>query len=457
MIFIFSQFSKNRDCLPYLNPRLSPNPIPSQRPQFKVLIKYKPITGQRITSELPPSPKQQNKPIMSTVMSTRPDVLSSSPLQKVPFEIFLCITDHLPLESALAFFLSCWNLKVRLGLDRFSKLDASVSKSKDNKIAFLELLAIDFPNSIVCVPCKRLHGMENMPRYNFLTHNLYQKSPRTPACVARDKRDATYLVSRLFGATAFKMAIKRHQLQPDCTQILSKMASTTPRTMSDCHHMRQQVEECRVINGHLMHRLQSVRLQDFPTVDRLKGIEPDTTCPHIDLEPVEEMMQYDAPGIKRCDKCRTEFVISYKDYYVFSRAVFLTRWKDLGPSPESDIWKEHVTVPGPMGLERLMVLMNLIRTMAPANLPAPNLLLDHIHGIQWRRGYELRYFFEKHERKPLVMEISPAFGDGAGFTFDKWMTSDAESDLLQGQTQDSKELGQDLPFFKGYTKARRRH
>ena len=62
------------------------------------------------------------------------------------------------------------------------------------------------------------------------------------------------------------------------------------------------------------------------------------------------------------------------------------------------------------------------------------------------------------------MEISSAFGDGDDFRFDVWMNSEAEWDLPHGQTQDSVEVGskdsivlpEDFPYFKGYTKTRRK-
>ena len=45
------------------------------------------------------------------------------------------------------------------------------------------------------------------------------------------------------------------------------MSKTTPPIVEDDGYMLQRVEECRIVNGHLMHRLQSVHLQGFSTGD----------------------------------------------------------------------------------------------------------------------------------------------------------------------------------------------
>ena len=450
---------------------------------------------------------------MSTIMSSRPLALSSSPLQEFPFEIFLCIVDHLPREAALSFFLSCWNLKHRLGTDRFSNLTTSVSNSKEHNIAFLELLAIDFPNAIVCVPCRRLHGMENIQRYDGLNanHDNYDMDGNLlpkPACVAQDSFDDTHLVSRLFGTAAFKMAIKRHQLRPDSMQIISKMSRTTPPIVEDDGYMLQRVEECRIVNGHLMHRLQSVHLLGFSTGDvpdeehrrvrswqtsiqgdrivtkelpgflkrcRPDGIEADIICPHIDLDVAQAMRRYEHPEIKRCNKCRTEFIINDGDYYN-RKGVFLTRWKDLGPSPESEIWKEHISKHNRMDILEKYVLLYKIhevdsaRKRFPAfhaNLRQPELIPElGQSSTSLGSGTQSEEHLEKLDGKRPIpsTEISSAFGDGEDFRFDEWLNTEAELDFPHGQTQDSMEVGskasivlpEDLPFFKGYTKSRRK-
>ena len=173
------------------------------------------------------------------------------------------------------------------------------------------------------------------------------------------------------------------------------MSKTTPPIVEDDGYMLQRVEECRIVNGHLMHRLQSVHLQGFSTGDvpdeehhrvrswqtsikgdhtetielpdfltrcRPDGIEAEAICPHIDLGVAEAMRRYEYPEIKRCNKCRTEFIINYGDYYT-RKGVFLTRWKDLGSSPESEIWKEHMSKHNRMDILDKYVLLHQIHAV----------------------------------------------------------------------------------------------
>ena len=184
----------------------------------------------------------------------RPDALSLSILNRVPLDILVYIMDYLSSESAVAFSLSCMHLKFLLGTRHFSKL------TSEDTLALLNLLAIDLPDHIVCFPCKRLHNMENLHRYNSSTYSagstkwhLYASLP-FPACVTKDRRDRTFVLTDLFGSTACKMAIKRYQ-GSDCTELLKLMSSKATKTNVVGNYVRQFKEECRVIRGCLMHRL----------------------------------------------------------------------------------------------------------------------------------------------------------------------------------------------------------
>jgi hypothetical protein len=44
-------------------------------------------------------------------------------------------------------------------------------------------------------------------------------------------------------------------------------------------------------------------------------------------------------GIRRFRECRTEYSIDFNYYNGHRRAMFFTRWKDLGPDPENKVWK----------------------------------------------------------------------------------------------------------------------
>lgn len=45
-----------------------------------------------------------------------------------------------------------------------------INSSTKDTLALLNLLALDLPNDVVCSPCRRLHKMENLPRYNSETY-----------------------------------------------------------------------------------------------------------------------------------------------------------------------------------------------------------------------------------------------------------------------------------------------
>lgn len=185
----------------------------------------------------------------------KPDAFTSPLLKKVPIEILLIIMDHLPLKSAVAFSLSCMYLKRNLGTQHLSRL----ASSTEDTLALLNLLVLDLPNCVVCSACKRLHEMENLRSYNSLTYSAGCTTPRyalshPPACVSKDRKNDSYVITDLFGSVAVNMAIKRYQNQTDCTELLKIMSRET-EIVDWGSHLRRYREECRFVRGHLMHRL----------------------------------------------------------------------------------------------------------------------------------------------------------------------------------------------------------
>lgn len=122
---------------------------------------------------------------------------------------------------------SCMHLKCLLGTRHFSELTSST----EDTIALLSLLALDVPDHVVCSPCKRLHSMKNLRRYNSCTAYQYADLP-FPACVTEDRNNRTSAVAQLFGATAFKMAVKIYHQQPANTQLLNIMSSKAAKTVT---------------------------------------------------------------------------------------------------------------------------------------------------------------------------------------------------------------------------------
>jgi hypothetical protein len=178
----------------------------------------------------------------------RPAALSTSILNKASVDILVYIMNYLPPESAVAFSISCMHLKYLLGTQHFSR----VTSSTEDTVALLNLLALDLPNHVVCFACKRLHKMQNLLRYNSATYGAgstthQYDSLRFPACVSQDRNNNTGTITNLFGATAFKMAIKRYHQQPECTKLLKIMSSKAAKTMEMGDYVRQFREECRIV------------------------------------------------------------------------------------------------------------------------------------------------------------------------------------------------------------------
>jgi hypothetical protein len=101
--------------------------------------------------------------------------------------------------------------------------------------------------------------MENLLRYNSVTYGagsrIYQyDSLRFPACVTQDRYNYTDKITSRFGTTAFKMAVKRYHQRPECTELLKIMSRETVIIMGYGDYLWQFREECRVVQGRLMHR-----------------------------------------------------------------------------------------------------------------------------------------------------------------------------------------------------------
>ena len=242
----------------------------------------------------------------------------------------------LPAESAVVFSLSCMHLKCLLGTKHFIEL----ASSPEHTLALLELLALDLPNQVVCSACKRLHDMKNIRRYNSATAHQYS-SFRFPKCVSRDRDNETFAVTSLFGATAFKMAIKRYHQQSDCTEILKVMSSKAAKTTEREEYLRQSREECRVIQGSLIQRKQSVYISRISSTATSMNYDTPSAmiCGHIRFTPSQHNA---SSAIKRCHKCRTEYRVDFKYYDGHGLAIFITTWKDLGTGPDTEVWKQHL-------------------------------------------------------------------------------------------------------------------
>lgn len=189
--------------------------------------------------------------------------------------------------------------------------------------------------------------MQNLCRYNSATYNAGSTirqfdSLRLPACVSQDRNNAIWAITDLFGATAFRMAIKRYHQQPDCTKLLKIMSSKATKTVATGNYVRQFREECRIVQGSLIHRLQSVYISRkcLRTTPFRCDLPSEIICPHIKFRTSEHNI---GSGVKRCQKCRTEYRIDFKHHDGHGLVIFFTRLKDLGAGPEGEVWTRHLS------------------------------------------------------------------------------------------------------------------
>ncbi|KAH6713745.1 hypothetical protein BKA61DRAFT_482896 [Leptodontidium sp. MPI-SDFR-AT-0119] len=207
------------------------------------------------------------------------------------------------------------------------------------------------------------------------------------------------------------MAVKRHHQQPECTELLSLMSSERAQTAQSGDYVRQSQEECRVIQGHLMHRLQSVQVsrRSLNGTTFTNDLCPKMICPHMKLR---NSIQESKSGIRRCRKCCTEYSIDYTYFDGRGKAIFFTRWKDLGSGPESEVWKQHLR-----GDELADLWDGFFRYEAQTHI---------VTEVEAQAEVE---------HQPQAGEIALAFGDGDAFEFDSWMTPKNKSELLRLQQQ----------------------
>jgi hypothetical protein len=90
-----------------------------------------------------------------------------------------------------------------------------------------------------------------------------------------------------------------------------------------------------------MHRLQGVNMSRKSSTPKSFGVDPpnERICPHLN---VRRSLLNIGCGLKQCPFCRTEYRTTIRHYGGHGLAMFLTRWKDLVPGPESEVWIEHL-------------------------------------------------------------------------------------------------------------------
>ena len=136
---------------------------------------------------------------------------------------------------------------------------------------------------------------------------------------------------------------------------------------------------------------------------RSELIRPTSGSAHI-LNLRRSLLNIDC-GLKQCMFCWTEYRIDLRHYEGHGLAMFLTRWKDLGPGPESEVW-----------IQNLMPTGNPLFRADPLSQQASALNSVRI-PIQL-------------EDQPREGEIPSAFGDGADFNVDSLLSAKNKAELF---------------------------
>ncbi|KAF7914223.1 uncharacterized protein EAF01_000629 [Botrytis porri] len=140
------------------------------------------------------------------------------------------------------------------------------------------------------------------------------------------------------------MALKRAHQNPACTELVTMMSSPSVMMVDWGKYVRQYREECRIVQGHLMHRMQSVFISDGReehTAFRSPFPPTENICTHIRLSPCS-FLDAVGSGVMRCEKCPTEYRIDILYCEGLGWGRFFTRWIDLGSELEGELWSRHL-------------------------------------------------------------------------------------------------------------------
>ncbi|PVH73715.1 hypothetical protein DL98DRAFT_430791 [Cadophora sp. DSE1049] len=136
------------------------------------------------------------------------------------------------------------------------------------------------------------------------------------------------------------MIMKMHRQQSDYSRILKTMSGKV-KTIEIQYYVLLYTEECRIIEGRLMHRLQRVyvlrKRSDFN-----RHPPSEMICPHLLIRLSLQDIETEASRMMRCLQCRTEYRTAFKRLESHGLALVVSRWKDLGPKPENKIWAQHI-------------------------------------------------------------------------------------------------------------------
>ena len=299
------------------------------------------------------------------VVKVRPVGLSTSLLGKLPPELLLHIATQLSVPHAALFSICCKQLQLLIG-DRYLAQLATRVPPRDTW-DFLNLMAVDRLDQIVCYHCQKPHCVKNAECYCPVKWTGF--SVPVPKCVAAQIRWHSYdksmdaLLGPRFSTPVFQMVIKLSLHGLDYTHLLGLLSTTRvtkiPRSfVTDWVAQRQS--ECRLIQGTMVHRLQEVYLSAPRSACSFRKLRV-IICKHlsfrtdqVSISVEQKLMRYSgtvvwkvrrdfllsgtSSGVLRCEHCWTDFRYDFKMYSGKRLAMFYTRWSDLGSGPDSRQW-----------------------------------------------------------------------------------------------------------------------
>jgi hypothetical protein len=249
---------------------------------------------------------------------------------RLPLEVLVCIMEYLPAESAAAFCLTSKDFFHTLGNHHFARI-LSPETTKLDKLALMELLAVDLPDQVACGHWMRLHQIENIRRYDWYR----TVSHLAPACAKQDRKDCLYLICDHFSTRTFKMVMKLYCQKSDYAWLLGNLR-TSPEIKRDEFYLILYTEECYIDQGRLMQRLQRVYFPragfDF-NPNPVKGM----ICPHLHIKERQEELEAKTNRMIECQQCRTQYRLVFKHFENQGLGLVVSIWKDPGPRPENPI------------------------------------------------------------------------------------------------------------------------
>ncbi|KAF7903152.1 uncharacterized protein EAF01_006201 [Botrytis porri] len=194
----------------------------------------------------------------------------------LPVEIWLSICDYLPPISAAAFSISCKSVYHSL------KGHSTQDLNEEDKLALLDLLATE--DEIGCPYCLRLHSMSNAAKYSLRSVKERSQIQKLAPCVLSSFKSLSHRPAKVSGVI-FKMAMKRHQLKPECDELLKILSrnSSTPEIDNSDGVSWQIRTDFKITRGLMIYRRQESVLFSNLMVDKDSWHVDIEVCAHLTI------------------------------------------------------------------------------------------------------------------------------------------------------------------------------